>query len=303
MQEGVLNKSLKIVSEGEYLLIPVTRRVEGYEIEEHEFEVLKKEHSPEEILGYSPAYEIVGDIAIIERHESDVHRIARVLLGQKRIKTVLLAETPVDGEYRIRKLSFIAGERRTETVHKENKCRFLLDLEKVYFTPRLATERMRIVNQIKDGDKVVDMFAGVGPFSILIAKRYPHAKVIAIDKNPHAIQYLKQNIELNKVRNIEVREGDVRDAIKGIKDADHIIMNLPHSALDFLKEGISAVKNRGVIHLYAIAHEDEFDAILKRIQESAHEMNVGIIPLNKRIVRPYAPYQYNICIDFRVSFS
>jgi len=176
----------------------------------------------------------------------------------------------------------------------------MIDLAKVYFTPRLAAERMRIVNQIKDGNKVVDMFAGAGPFSILIAKRYPHAEVIAIDKNPHAIRYLKQNIELNKVRNIEVREGDVRDAIKGIEDADHVIMNLPHSALDFLREGISAVKKGGVVHLYAITREGEFDAVLKRIQESAHEMNMDIIPLNKRVVRPYAPYQYNICIDFRV---
>jgi len=299
IQHKVFNSNLKIASEGDYLLIPIIKRIQGYEIEEHEFEILRKKRTPEEILGYTPAYELIGDIAIINRHEADAHRIAYALIGQKRIKTVLQAETCVDGEYRIRKLSFLAGEKKTKTIYKENKCRYLLDLEKVYFTSRLAAERIRIVCQIKDGDKVVDMFAGVGQFSILIAKRYPHAKVIAVDKNPHAIKYLRENIKLNKV-DIEIKEGDARDVIKEISEVDHIIMNLPHRVFDFLSDALHAIKKGGIIHLYAIAHEDEFGAVLKRIKEIASRSNMNIIPLNKRIVRPYAPYQYNICIDFRV---
>ncbi|KCZ70324.1 putative methyltransferase [Candidatus Methanoperedens nitroreducens] len=296
-----IDKSLKIRSEDDYLLIPITRPVQGYDIEKRDFEVLEKEKSPAEILGFAPAYEQIGDIAIIDRHEPEAQRIAEVLIRQKKIKTVLQAETSVGGEYRTRGLSVLAGERKTETLYKENECRYKLDIARVYFTPRLATERLRVANQIHDGEKVVDMFAGVGPFSILIAKKFPSAHVIAIDKNPDAIHYLRENVKLNKVRNVEIREGDARDEIKGISGVDHVIMNLPHSSLEFLDAALGIVKKGGIIHFYAIAHEDDlFDGVLKKIEETASHHGMRIVPLNKRIVRPYAPYQYNICIDFQV---
>jgi tRNA (guanine37-N1)-methyltransferase len=298
---GAIDKNLKIKSEGEDLLIPVINSIEGYDVEKQDFEVLKKEESLVDALGFIPAYEIVGDIAIIDQYESDAHKIADALMRQKKIRTVLQAASAVEGEYRTREFTFLAGEKRTETLYKENGCRYLLDVSRVYFTPRLATERMRIAEQVKDGDKLVDMFAGVGPFSILIAKKFPSSQVIAIDKNPVAIKYLKENVRLNKVKNVEVREGDVREEIKGISDADHVIMNLPLSSLEFLEPAFSAIKKSGIIHLYAIVHEDDlFDGIWRRIEESARRFNYEVIAMERRIVRPYAPYQYNICIDFQV---
>jgi tRNA (guanine37-N1)-methyltransferase len=300
---GAIDKNLKIKSGGEDLFIPIIKWIEGYDIEKEDFEVLKKEESIVDALGFIPAYEIVGDIAIIDQHASDAHKIADALMRQKNIKTVLQAASAVEGEYRTREFTFLAGEKRTETLYRENGCRYLLDVSRVYFTPRLATERMRIADQVKDGDKVVDMFAGVGPFSILIAKKLPSSQVIAIDKNPVAIKYLKENVRLNKAKNFEVREGDVREEIRGISGADHIIMNLPHSSLEFLEPAFSAIKEGGIIHLYAIAHEDDlFDGIFGRIGESARRFNYEVIVMERRIVRPYAPYQYNICIDFQVIF-
>lgn len=297
----VIDKNLKIKSDGNDLLIPITKRIEGEEIEKDDFEVLEKEKALVDLIGFTPAYEIVGDIAVIDQHESEAQKIADALLHQKKIKTVLQAAGAVTGEYRTRELTLLGGENRTETLYRENGCRYLIDVSRVYFTPRLATERMRIANQVKDGDKVVDMFAGAGPFSILIAKKFPASHVTAIDKNPVAIKYLRENVRLNKVKNIEIREGDVRDEIKGILDADHVIMNLPHSGLEFLDAAFGAIKKGGIIHLYAITHEDDlFDGILKKIEDIACASGFQIIPLNQRIVRPYAPYQYNICIDFRV---
>ncbi|VVB92915.1 tRNA (guanine(37)-N1)-methyltransferase Trm5b [uncultured archaeon] len=299
---GVIDKNLKIKPVGEELLIPVVRHIEGFgDVIKDDFEELIKELSILDILGYSPAFEQVGDIAIIDRHEKDAGRIADILVRQKNIKTVVQAETSVGGEFRTRGLSVLAGEKRTETVYRENGCRYLLDIAEVYFTPRLSTERMRIRDQVKDGDKVVDMFAGVGPFSILIAKKFPGARVIAIDKNRAAIRYLKKNVELNKVRNVEIREGDAMEEIRGISGADHVIMNLPHLGLEFLEGALGIIKKGGVIHFYAITHEDDlFDGILYKIEDIARRLNMQIIPLNKRVVRPYAPYQHNICIDFRV---
>ncbi len=300
---GAIDKDLKIKSDGEDLLIPVTWAVVGFgKIEKEDFEVLKKEESIVDVLGFTPAYEVIGDIAIIDQYESDAQNTAGALIRQKKIKTVLHAASAVAGEYRTREFTFLAGEKRTETLYRENGCRYLLDVSKVYFTPRLATERMRVANQIKEGDKVVDMFAGVGPFSILIAKKFPASHVIAIDKNPVAIKYLKENARLNKVKNVEVREGDAREEIKGIREADHVIMNLPHSGLEFLDTAFSIIKKSGVIHFYAITHEDDlFDGIWKKIDDIARASGFQTIPLNKRIVRPYAPYQYNICIDFQVA--
>ncbi|MFZ3059464.1 MAG: class I SAM-dependent methyltransferase family protein [Candidatus Methanoperedens sp.] len=296
---GVIDKNLKIKPDGEDLLIPVLRHVEGFgELSKDDFEILQKE---EPLAGVVGAYEILGDIAIIDQHESDAQKMADILIKSRKIRTVLQAESSIDGEYRTRRFSFMAGEKRTETLYRENGCRYLLDIAMVYFTPRLATERMRIANLVKDGDKVVDMFAGVGPFSILIAKKFPSSQVIAIDKNPVAIKYLRENVRLNKVKNVEIREGDAREEVKGIMDADRIIMNLPHSSVDFLDTALRIIKKGGVIHLYAITHEDDlFEGILKKIGNIAQQANFQVIPLGRRIVRPYAPYQYNVCIDFKV---
>ncbi len=297
---GVIDKNLRIRSEGGDLLIPVIKPTEGCEMEKGDFEEVKKEKSPQEELGFFPAYEVIGDIAIIDQYESDGERIAEALIRGKKIKTVVQAKSAVEGEYRTREYNFLAGEKRTETLYKENGCRYLLDVSKVYFTPRLATERMKVAGQVKDGDKVLDMFAGVGPFSILIAKKFPSAHVIAIDKNPVAIKYLKENVRLNRVANVEIREGDVREEIRGISDADHVIMNLPHSSLEFLEQAFSAVKKGGVVHLYAIAHEDDlFDGVWRKIEEGARQFNREVVALERRIVRPYAPYQYNVCVEFR----
>ncbi len=301
IEAGAVDRGLKIKTEGGDLLIPVLRHIEGYETGHGDFEEIIIDRSPAEILGFSPAYEQIGDIAIIDRHEPDAERIADVLLRQNRIKTVIRAETSVSGEYRTRSVSVLAGERRTETLYRENECRYLLDLSKVYFTPRLSTERMRIADMVQDGDLVVDMFAGVGPFCILIAKRHPGTRVIAVDKNPDAVRYLRENVKLNRVGNVEIREGDARDAVKGIKGADHVIMNLPHSAMDFLEDALGVLKEGGVVHFYALAHEDDlFDGILRRIEDMADRSGLHIIPLDKRIVRPYAPYQFNVCIEFKV---
>ncbi len=299
---GAIDKNLKIKPDGENLLIPIIRQVEGYDIGKEDFEILIKDESVVDALGFTPACEIVGDIAIIDQYESDAQQIADVMIRNKKIKTVVQAASAVTGEYRIREFTFLAGEKKTETLYRENGCRYLLDISRVYFTPRLATERMRIADQVKDGDRIVDMFAGVGPFSVLIAKKFPGAQVIAIDKNPDAIKYLRENVRLNKLKNVEIREGDAREEIKGISNADHVIMNLPHSGLEFLEGAFGAIKKGGVIHFYAIAHEDElFEGLLKEIEERARHANVHVILLNNRIVRPYAPYQYNICIDFQVT--
>lgn len=311
----VLDNSLKIGSDGKFLYLPLSRELAPAELDclpgetelvDFDFELQQKKPAPEDLLGFSPSYEVIGDIALLEDPDLDKERASKIanalLRTQPNIKTVLKPLTPVIGEFRVREFEVIAGEQRTETIHREYGCRYKVDLARVYFTPRLSTERSRILSWIKEGDAVVDMFAGVGPYSILLAKSKKPSKVIAIDKNPDAIYYLKENIALNSVKNIEAIEGDASEEAKKFAGiADHVIMNLPHNAYEFLDPAVLLTKPGGIIHYYGITPADDlFESSIKLIKEAADRAGRQVEVLEKKIVRSYAPYQYNICIEVRI---
>lgn len=311
----ILDNSLKIGSDENFLYLPLSRELSSAEQEflpeeteliDFNFELQKKKTAPEDLLGFSPSYEVIGNIALLEDPNLDKEKastIANALIRtQPNIKTVLKPLTPVIGEFRIREFEVVAGEPRTETIHREYGCRYKVDLSRAYFTPRLSTERSRILSWIKEGDTVVDMFAGVGPYSILLAKSRKPTQVIAIDKNPDAVHYLRENIVLNSVKNIEAIEGDAREVAKKFSDtADHVIMNLPHNAYEFLDSAVLLTKPGGIIHYYGITPEDDlFESSIKLIKEAAERAGRKMEVLEKRIVRSYAPYQYNICIEARI---
>lgn len=311
----LLDLDVKIASDTRYLFLPLLREPalselakipEEFELSDFEFELLEKKPKPEDLLGFTPSYEIIGDIALLEDSDhsaAESKKIADAILAtMPHIKTVLKALTPVIGEFRVREFEVVAGEPKTETVHKEYGCRYKVDLAKAYFTPRLSTERSRVLSGIKEGDTVVDMFAGVGPYSVLIAKRGKPAKVIAIDKNPEAVRYLRANVALNAVKNLVAIEGDAREeAVRFAGIADHVIMNLPHNAYEFLDSAVLLVKPGGVLHYYGITpEEDLYDSSLELIREAAKKAGRGIEVLETRAVRSYAPHQYNICIEVRV---
>lgn len=311
----ILDNSVKISADEAFLYLPLTREPASDELEsfpeeiellEFDFKPQEKKPVPEDLLGFSPAYEVIGDIALLEDPELDKEKASRIadalLLTHSNIKTVLKPLTPVIGEFRVREFEVVAGEPRTETIHREYGCRYKVDLARAYFTPRLSTERSRILSQVKKGDTVVDMFAGVGPYSILIAKSKKPSKVLAIDKNPYAVRYLRENIILNSAKNIEAIEGDAREEAKKFAGtADHVIMNLPHSAFEFLDSAVLLIKPGGIIHYYGMTPEDDlFESSIKLIKEAAEKAGRKIEVLEKRVVRSYAPHQYNICIEARI---
>jgi tRNA (guanine37-N1)-methyltransferase len=315
LELDALDNSLKISSDETFLYLPLTRELPQNELEilpeeakviDYDFELQQRKHVPEDLLGFNPSYEVIGDIALLEDPDLDKEKASKIadalLQTQPNIKTVLKPLTPVIGEFRTREFELIAGEPKTETVHREYGCRYKVDLARAYFTPRLSTERARILSWIKEGETVVDMFAGVGPYSILLAKSKKPSKVIAIDKNPDAVHYLKENIILNSVKNIEAIEGDAREEAKKFAGtADHVIMNLPHNAYEFIDSAVLLTKPGGIIHYYGITPEDDlFESSIKLIAEAAERAGRQIEVLEKRIVRSYAPYQYNICIEVRI---
>lgn len=312
----LLDSSKKITSDSDHLFIPIVREpndaekgnLVDVEFLEHEFEEHEKAPTLEDLLGFVPHYEVIGDIALIEADDPDAVRIGEALLKfHPHVNTVLGATSPVVGEFRVREFVLVAGVNKTETIHKEYGCRYIVDLAKAYFTPRLSTERERILSWIKPDDVVVDMFAGVGPYSIMIAKKASPKKVVAIDKNPAAVEFLRRNVVLNSVDNVEVVEGDANmgteaetQRFAGI--ADHVIMNLPHNAYDFLDSAVKLIKTGGMIHYYGITHEDDlFDGSIGLIEAAAKRVGRQIEVMGKRTVRSYAPHQYNVCIEVRVA--
>lgn len=308
VEMNAFDKSHKICSDDSYVYLPIRmldeqeldrlRRISDFDLVEMDFCAEKQSLCPEDLLGFRPSFEVVGDIAIVEDDRAE--QVASAIMSCYRsIRAVISPISDVEGEFRTRRFRHVAGEKRTITTHKEHGLRYHVDLEGAYFTPRLGTERLRVVGQVKPNDVVLDMFAGVGPFSLLFAKR--GACVIAIEKNPVAVKYLKENALLNKVQDIEILEGDAADLSPLFGNtADHVIMNLPHSASQFLIPAIKAARDGGIIHYYAIAPEDSLYRDVELIKKASEQLGYSSEIVYQGIVRSYAPKRYNVVIEFRV---
>ncbi|MCS7131928.1 MAG: class I SAM-dependent methyltransferase family protein [Hadesarchaea archaeon] len=255
------------------------------------------------------AFDIVGDIAVIKLPDELLPKkeiIGRALMRVHRnVRTVLLQTGPVSGEFRTRGLEVVAGEPRTETVHRESGCTFKVDLARVYFSPRLAHERLRVASLVGPGEVVTNLFAGVGCYSIVVAKRGKAKKVYSIDKNPVAFRYMCENIRVNKVGDRVVPLlGDAKEVVESIaNEADRVLMPLPELARDFLDVALRALKRGGgVIHFYDYGVEpDPFGPSLEFVRRVAGEWGYDVELLSNRLVRSYAPNCYHIVLDLSVT--
>lgn len=267
---------------------------------------------PEESAYIYNSYDIVGDIAII-RVTGKSRKYSRVIAEtimdiHKNVKTVLAQTSPVRGDFRLKKLEFVAGEDKTTTVHKEFGCLFSVDVKKCYFSPRLLHERMRIAEQVGNREIVVNMFAGVGCFSIIIAKHSKAEKIYSIDLNPAAFQFMQENARLNKVyeRVIPIR-GDAKEVIRKRlrRTADRVLMPLPEKALEYLPYALPILKKGGGwIHYYAFEHaKKKGDPIQKaklKVAEKLESLNVVFEFPFARIVRTTGPNWHQIALDIAV---
>ncbi len=309
----------RILTEDGFLLFPVSvSEWKGHEIVEREAEKLPEKHvrlkdllseqlSGQELEALTTAYDIVGDIIIAEIPaglESKEGTIADALLKvNPNAKAVTKKLGPMEGEFRVRRIQHIGGENRTETVYREHGCRMKLDVGKVYFSVRLSTERKRIAELVRPGEKILALFAGVGPFPLVISKSQPDSEIVAIELNPDAMEYMKENLGLNKMDNITPVLGDAREIVmRDYQDfADRVLMPLPKTAEQFLDAAFAGVKDGGVIHLYTFDNDSaKSTEAEERLIESARKHGVSVEILNKRVVRPYAPGVVQVVVDFRV---
>ncbi len=330
---GLFNKNLKVCKAGDYLFIPLVAEPQPSHVEEFkrnllEFEVMVHrfperidrrlklvdrlgDELPPHLLASLPhAMDFVGDIAIVEvppELESYKELIGSAIMTvHKNVKTVLGKAGAVEGVYRLRAFEVLAGRDKTETVHREFGCVYHVDLAKAYFSPRLSHEHDRVASQVQEDETVVDMFAGVGPFSILTAKRCKNVKIFAIDANPDAVQLLKRNIYANNVEEtVTPILGDVRQVVKEglVGVADRVIMNLPEAALDYVDVACEALKpSGGIMHYYEFASApNPLDAAKVRLIEGIDktDRNVDEILLARR-VRATAPYAWQVVVDAKI---
>jgi tRNA (guanine37-N1)-methyltransferase len=328
LEHKLLDLDYKIIPQDETLFLPLRQEVQSelldtiletihYETGEMMFkplshgprtlaEALENHLTPEELELVPRAYDLIGDIAVLEiPDELSGHRelIGRLFLEvHKNFSTVLAKKGAITGTTRIREYQCLAGEDKTETVHIEYGCRLAVDLSKAYFSPRLLEEHNRVAQLVKDNEFVVDLFCGVGSFPIHIA-RQRNAHIIAIDINPDAIALLKMSMKLNKlVGTIEPIVGDAKDYSKSQK-ADRVIMNHPSGAIDFIPTACRILKSGGVLHYYGFVGGDNPEGTitskLTQVIEDAGR-SVKTVSIVRR-VRDSAPYEFQMVIDATIS--
>ncbi len=326
---GLMDTGLFVGRDGDFLFVPLRRtpdacqlgkfeHLRGAEFVRKEFEEKKQPAQtitqaltgklPPELLAAVPqAFDIVGDIIIIEIPQplkDYTQLVGEAILGiHRNVKVVLGKAGDVSGVYRVRDYTYIAGEKRTNTVHREFGCSYRVDVAKAYFSPRLGHEHMRVAGQVAAGEVVADLFAGVGPFSVLIGKQCPQAKVYGVDLNPDAIELLKLNVQTNKVEgNVFPVCADSREFSKSQLrgTADRAIMNLPETAIEFVDAACNAIKPAGgIVHFYGFVRAPDSVENLKKRFSTVVEMQGRKVTafLATRCIRETAPFESQVVLD------
>ncbi|MBS3927017.1 MAG: class I SAM-dependent methyltransferase family protein [Nitrosarchaeum sp.] len=268
-------------------------------------ESILSEQESQELIS---SFDQIGDIIIVRIPDSLLSKkkvIGETLLKQVKIaKSVFYQASAVEGDFRTRNLEILAGDDKTETEYKEFGCKFTVDVENAFFSPRLSTERERISNLVQNGETVVNMFAGVGMFSVMIAKK-KNCTVYSIDINPIASKLCEKNIKSNKlVGNIISINGDALQVIQEQlqNKSDRTLMLLPERSDEFLESAINATKNGGIIHYYSHIHADRKSDAGKLSEE--HYLQITPVKseiLGSKIVRAVGPRYYQTVVDVKIS--
>ena len=267
---------------------------------------MKKQLNEKEQQALRRAYDIVGNIAIVEIPEAlkkKEKKIAEVLLTKKNIDTVV-KKGKHTGVLRLQKTTYLAGKRKKETIAVENGISIKLHIDKVYYSGRQATERKRIEQQIKKKEEVLVMFSGAGPFGLEIAKHTP-ATVTGVELNKVGNDYAIQNALLNKVADkVKFLHGDVRKIVPNLtkrKKFDRIIMPLPKQAYTYLDIAFGAIKKNGVIHLYDEEHEEHIpEASKQKVKVAATQARKKVRILRTIKCGQLGVRKYRVCVDIKV---
>lgn len=276
-ERGLLDRTLRPRSEGGFILLPVSEPLPGAEM---------GRFRPVPGFPVLPRHELIGGIAVMQ--EEDEAGAATLLASRPSLHTVLYPESDVEGEFRTRRFKVLAGKQTTRTLYLEHGLRLAIDLASAYFSPRLSTERQRILSMMGERECVLDMFAGVGPFALTLSRKARF--VAAADINPGAVHLLIENIARSRAGNVLPLFFDAGRLSEVLPwKFDRIVMNLPLGAAEYLHKAIPLCRKGGSLHCYAL--QDKEGEILPEV------MKFPVQDVRERYVRSYSPGRWHAVYD------
>jgi tRNA (guanine37-N1)-methyltransferase len=306
-ESGLLRPDLAILRENDFLVLPMLERTDSApfsrgEIVERDFrenrskgparyrDLLDWPEAEKEAL--PRAFDIVGDIVLIRLPvslEARKQEVGEALLRFVPGVRLVGLDHGVHGPERRREVERIAGTGPWRTRHRENKVELEVDVERAYFSPRLAREHARVAEEVVTGDRVYDLCCGVGPFSMTIARREQAARVTAVDSNPDAIALLKETVARYPFGGrIVPLVAQVEEFLPGATPVERVVMNLPHEGIKYLPSVARTVAPGGRLYYYEVTPRAELSgrgaALVKTLEPEAH-FEVAI----ERVVHPYSP--------------
>lgn len=307
---GALRQDLAIREEGDLLLLPVAEAVDvGYPLRETDLEPREGRprtyrevvEVPDPLRPLLPrSFDVVGDVLLLKLPEElEPHREAvgeALLTTHPGVRTVAL-DRGVRGPFRERRTEVVAGAADTRTVHREYGLEIAVDPAAVHFSPRVAAERRRVAQQVAPGEVVADAFCGVGPFALHVA-RAGAGTVYAVDANPVALAFLRENVRRNRADAVVPIEGDADNVLPTLEGVDRVILDFPQEPLPHLAPALEPVREGGVLHYYEILERTVLEARLEEIQTASPGRALEV--LDVREVRGYSPTQAHYGVDLRV---
>jgi len=258
-------------------------------------------------MKFPKSFDVLGNIAVVkfsrEFKKKDKKKYAKEILEKnKSVETILEKVDKIKGRLRTPTTKWLAGKKTKEVLYKENNCVFRFNVDKTYFSPRLSNERKEIAEKIKKGDEVFVMFAGVAPFSIVIAKNSQAEKVYSNELNREANKYGEMNIELNKVKDkVELIPGDIKKVVEKInKKFDVIVMPRPQLKDIFLESAFKLSKKGTRIFYYDFCGIDETNSIIEKIKKESLRAKKKIKILKVKKAGEVAPYKIRVRVDFQI---
>lgn len=314
LDNELFDKRGKHFIDEKYIYFPVVKIIDDYEIVEKEviFEerkdfktLLREVLSDEELTHLKTAYDQIGSIAILEI--DDELKDKEKFIAQTLLKTNNTVETVVKkaghhgGTFRTQAMEHVAGVDTKESMTKENGVKLKINVEEVYYSPRLSTDRKRIAEQVGVGEEILVMFSGAAPYPCVLSKNTPAKRIVGVEINPKGHELGLENLRLNKIKNVELINGDANIVVPNLNQKfDRILMPLPKSAEEFLSSALTAAKKGTIIHFYDFLNENDFEEAYEKVRVATKKAGFDVEFLELVKCGQHAPHVYRICLDFKI---
>lgn len=290
-QNGFLLDIYEIRKDENYVYIPVAS-----EFESEGLFIMRAEPREKKVMptGHAGSFDLVGHIALIhERRGLDTDSIVSFILKSKpNIRTIYL-DRGIHGDMRLRDLQILHGDDNSVTGYRENNIIMKVDVKRVYFSPRLSTERMLLAKAVKDGETIYDMFCGIGPIALNIG-RTRNCKIFACDWNPDAIRLMIENLSSNKLLStVFVNEDDSYALLEELNPMDRIIMNNPVSKYKDLDAVVAKLKLGGRLNVYFVDNQEDIGNEMSKLLDYGLELET------KRVVHGYSSSRSLYSLQYR----